>query len=179
MLNLSGPISLSVLQRSRLHCISVWMPAFFRLWEQFDEVIDAEDGDGSLCGKLEAFRFDHGGFVDTSLPVVSGFAVEQIQTDPARQKWLNQNITAPKTSNWSFPFFSFFFPVKLHLTLQNISIDECFYDLKLTIWGFCVQDWPAPRCGRLAVWPPSRWSPELRSQPAFWGWLEETVQTLQ
>lgn len=68
------------------------MPAFLRLREQFDEVVDAEDGDGGLGGKLEAFGLDHGGFVHTGLLVVSGFAVHQVQTDPTEQKGSRSNI---------------------------------------------------------------------------------------
>lgn len=78
--------SLLTLQRSRLHGVLVRLPALLRLREQFDEVVDTKDGDGSLCGKLEALCFNHGGFVHASLTVVSGLAVHQVQTNPTRQK---------------------------------------------------------------------------------------------
>lgn len=89
-MNISGPISL-LTQRSRLHCFLVRLPALLRLWVQFDEVVDTEDGDRSLGGKLEALCLNHGGLVDASLTVVSGLAVDQVQTNPTRQnnKWSN------------------------------------------------------------------------------------------
>lgn len=73
------------LQGSRLDCVSVGRPALLLLWERFDEVVNTEDGDSGLCGHLEALCFDHGGLIDTGLTVVSGLAVDQIQTDPTAQ----------------------------------------------------------------------------------------------
>lgn len=68
------------------------MPALFRLWEQFDKVIDAEDCDGSFGGELEALCLNHRGFIDTGLTVISGFAIHQVQTNPkgqGNQKYAN------------------------------------------------------------------------------------------
>lgn len=58
------------------------MAALLLLWEQFDEVIDAKDGDGGLCGKFEALSLDHSRLVHTSLAVVSGLAIHKVQTNP-------------------------------------------------------------------------------------------------
>lgn len=81
------------------------MPALLRLWEQFDEVIDAEDGDGSLGGKLEALCLNHGWFVHTSLTVISGFAIHQIQTNPTGQQSkslpTNKNAVKLETSHFN------------------------------------------------------------------------------
>lgn len=84
--------SLSTLQRSRFHGIPVRLPALLLLGEQFNEVVDAEDGDGGLGGELEALCFDHGGLVHASLTVISGLAVHQVQTNPVRHKWLNMYV---------------------------------------------------------------------------------------
>lgn len=66
------------MERSRFDCIPVRVPSFFWLWEQFNEVVNTKDGDGSLCGKLQALGLDHGGLVHTSLTVVSRFAIHQV-----------------------------------------------------------------------------------------------------
>lgn len=73
-------------QRPRCDGILVRLPAFLRLGVQFDEIVNTEDGDGGLCGELEALCFNHGGFVYTSLAVVSGLAVYQVQTNPTKTK---------------------------------------------------------------------------------------------
>lgn len=77
--------SLLTLQSSWLHGILVRLAALLRLWKQFDEVVDTEDGDGGLGGKFKALRFDHGGLVHASLTVISRLAIQQVQTNPVRQ----------------------------------------------------------------------------------------------
>lgn len=91
--------SLLTLQRARLHGVLVRLPALLRLREQFDEVVDTEDGDGGLCGKLEALCFDHSGLVHASLTVVSGLAVHQVQTNPTRQSRKHLNTACSTTTN--------------------------------------------------------------------------------
>lgn len=90
--------SMLTLQRSWLYGIPVWLPTLLWLWEKFDEVVNAEDGDGSFGGEFEALCLDHGRLVHTSLAVVSGLAVHQVQTNPTRyKKWLNTfHITRQK-----------------------------------------------------------------------------------
>lgn len=78
--------SLSTLQGSRLYGVSVRLPALLRLWEQFDEIINTEDGDGGLGGELQTLCLDHGGLVHAGLTVVSGLTIHQIQTNPMGQK---------------------------------------------------------------------------------------------
>lgn len=73
----------STLQRTRLHSIPVRLAVLLLLGEQFDEVVDTEDGDGGLCGKLQTLCFDRDGLVHAGLTVVSWFAVHQVQTNPA------------------------------------------------------------------------------------------------
>lgn len=77
--------SFLTLQRSRLHRFLV-AAALLRLREQLDHVVDTQDGDGRLSGKLETLCLHHGGLVHASLAVVSGLAVDQVQTDPVRRK---------------------------------------------------------------------------------------------
>lgn len=88
------------LEGSRLDCVSVGWPALLLLWERFDEVVDTEDGDSGLCGHLEALCFDHGGLIDTGLTVVSGLAVDQIQTNPRAQKKDSKTVSI-KPGRWN------------------------------------------------------------------------------
>lgn len=82
-LNLSGPVTTPLtFKASWLYSVLVWLAALLLLWEQFDEVIDAKDGDGGLCGKFEALSLDHSRLVHTSLAVVSGLAIHKVQTNP-------------------------------------------------------------------------------------------------
>lgn len=79
------------LQRPRAHGVLVRLAALLGLGEELDEVVDAQDGDGRLRGELQAFGLHHGGLVHARLLVVSGLAVQQVQTDP------DANHTAPPT----------------------------------------------------------------------------------
>lgn len=81
--------SILTLQRTRLHSIPVRLAVVLLLWEQFDEVIDTENGDGCLCGKLQALCFDCDGLIHACLTVVSRFAVHQVQTNPATNTEIN------------------------------------------------------------------------------------------
>lgn len=92
--NIFGPTAARLtLQGSRLHCVSVGWPALLLLWERLDQVVDTEDGDSGLCGHLKALCFDHGGLIDTGLTVVSGLAVDQIQTNPRAQKKDSETVS--------------------------------------------------------------------------------------
>lgn len=73
------------IERSRPHCILVTTATLLRLGVQFDEVVDTKDSDGGFSGKLEALCLHHGGLVHASLTVVSGLAIDQVQTNPTRQ----------------------------------------------------------------------------------------------
>lgn len=70
------------LQGTRLHGIPVRLAALLLLGEQLDEVVDTEDGDGGLRGKLQTLCFDRDGLVHAGLTVVSWFAVYQVQANP-------------------------------------------------------------------------------------------------
>ena len=54
------------------------------LCHQLDHVIDAQDGDGSFCGKLERLHFGHGGLQHASLLVVPYHTRHQVQPHPVQ-----------------------------------------------------------------------------------------------
>lgn len=73
-----------LLQRARLDSVLVRRPALFRLREEFDEVVDAQDGNGRFGGEFQTLGFDHRGLVHTRLLVIPRLSVHQVQADPAR-----------------------------------------------------------------------------------------------
>ena len=65
------------LELSSCHCILVCVLVFL-LWSQFDHVINPEDGDGRLCGKLEAFQLADGWLKNTGLLAISDGPLDQV-----------------------------------------------------------------------------------------------------
>ena len=52
------------------------------LWCQFDHVINAQDSDGSLSGKLETLNLAHSWLQHSRLLVVTDSTIDQVQTHP-------------------------------------------------------------------------------------------------
>ena len=53
------------------------------LGDELDHVVDAQNGDGRLRGKLQRLHLGHGRLEHTGLPVVTHDAGHQVQAEPA------------------------------------------------------------------------------------------------
>ena len=92
---------------SRWSVHHVRVVSFLLLGSYLDHVVDPEDGDGRLRGKLEALDLAHGRLKDARLLVVPDNTVDEIQTIPRERSAPTINVNnraefARKLSHSSF-----------------------------------------------------------------------------
>lgn len=69
-----------------MNCVLVAPSLFFSFRVQFNKIINSKNSNCSFCCKLQALSFDHGWFKDTSLLVIAWFSIDQVKTNPEKNK---------------------------------------------------------------------------------------------